>query len=109
MSVPMAIEGLEVDYSTISGRQDLALKGLDLVFEPGNVTVVYGPSGSGKSTLLACLSGLQIPSSGRVTFDGKVLGYDNDDGLSRFRRENIGFIFQDARLAPSLPLLVIVE
>ena len=61
-----------------------------------------GPSGSGKSTLLHIISGLDTPTSGTVTFDGKDIYKTNDRELSAFRRRRIGFIFQQFNLLPVL-------
>src|SRR3546814_17709094 len=61
-----------------------------------------GPSGSGKSTLLHCMAGLDTPTSGRVLIDGTDLTGLNDKGLTRLRRDRIGFIFQSFNLVPTL-------
>jgi putative ABC transport system ATP-binding protein len=61
-----------------------------------------GPSGSGKSTLLNILGGLDVPSSGRVFFGKDELTDAGDDALTRFRRKNVGFVFQFYNLIPSL-------
>jgi len=79
-----------------------ALKGVDLEIRPGEFIVMLGPSGSGKSTLLNILGGLDTPSAGEVQFlDHDLTGADEDE-LTRFRREHVGFVFQFYNLIPSL-------
>ena len=68
------------------------LRGVDLSIAPGSFTAIVGESGSGKTTLLSILSTLLRPSGGRVTYDGKTLSELGD--IDRFRRHNIGFVFQ---------------
>jgi putative ABC transport system ATP-binding protein len=79
-----------------------ALKGVDLDIGAGEFIVMLGPSGSGKSTLLNILGGLDVPSRGALRFlDHDLTGAD-EDALTRFRREHVGFIFQFYNLIPSL-------
>jgi putative ABC transport system ATP-binding protein len=86
-----------------------ALRGLNLEIEPGRFIALKGRSGSGKTTLLNCLSGLDRPTSGTA----RVLGYDlselNDRQLTRWRREQLGFIFQSFGLLPTLSAYENVE
>src|SRR3954463_9415015 len=71
-----------------------ALRGVSLEIPRGQFTAVMGPSGSGKSTLMHILAGLDVPTSGTVTIEGRNIT-DMDDGeLTLLRREHIGFIFQ---------------
>lgn len=79
-----------------------ALRGVDLDLFEGELTVLLGPSGSGKSTLLNILGGLDVPSSGTVSYCGEVLKSGDDSSLTRFRREHVGFVFQFYNLIPSL-------
>ena len=79
-----------------------ALRGDDLEIRRGAFTAIMGPSGSGKSTLMHCLAGLDRPTSGEVTVAGQPLQNLNDDQLTIFRRENIGFVFQAFNLLPML-------
>ena len=79
-----------------------ALDGVDLKVEKGEFVAVVGTSGSGKSTLLHMLGGLDRPTSGRVTVDGKDIFSLKDEALTIFRRRKIGFVFQNYNLVPVL-------
>jgi len=79
-----------------------ALRGLDLVLETGELVVLLGPSGSGKSTLLNILGGLDTASSGEAWFLDHELSRLDDAGLTRYRRDHVGFVFQFYNLIPSL-------
>ena len=79
-----------------------ALRGIDLDLPRGRFTAIMGPSGSGKSTLMHCLAGLDQGSGGAVTVAGTDLGSLDDDALTIFRREHIGFVFQSFNLLPML-------
>ena len=79
-----------------------ALKGVDLDLFEREFVVLLGPSGSGKSTLLNILGGLDIPTSGTVSFREHRLSAANDAELTRYRREHVGFVFQFYNLIPSL-------
>jgi putative ABC transport system ATP-binding protein len=79
-----------------------ALRGVDLELFAGEFVVLLGPSGSGKSTLLNILGGLDVPSAGTVFYKGQQLTAFDDAGLTRYRRENVGFVFQFYNLIPSL-------
>ena len=79
-----------------------ALDGVNLAVEQGEFVAIVGTSGSGKSTLLHMLGGLDRPTSGSVTVDGKELSSLNDEALTIFRRRKIGFVFQSYNLVPVL-------
>ena len=82
-----------------------ALAGVDLSIERGEIVAIVGPSGSGKSTLLNLIGGLDRPTEGEVEIDGALLAKLDDDGLTRVRRDRIGFIFQFFNLLPTLTCL----
>ena len=87
------------------GAGQAAVRALDNVsvsFERGRFTAVMGPSGSGKSTLMQCLAGLDRPTSGSVYVGGQDIGRLDDSGLTRLRRDRIGFVFQYFNLVPTL-------
>jgi putative ABC transport system ATP-binding protein len=79
-----------------------ALHGVSLAFPAGSFTAVMGPSGSGKSTLLQCAAGLDAPTSGQVFVGGAEVPQGNEEELTEFRRERVGFVFQQYNLIPYL-------
>jgi len=79
-----------------------ALDGVDLTVAKGEFVAIVGTSGSGKSTLLHMLGGLDHPTSGSVTVDGKEIFALKDEELTIFRRRKIGFVFQNYNLVPVL-------
>lgn len=79
-----------------------ALRGVDLFLYEREFVVLLGPSGSGKSTLLNILGGLDVPTSGNVSYHGKDLTDGKDQTLTTYRREHVGFVFQFYNLIPSL-------
>ena len=79
-----------------------ALGGVDLDLYEGEFLVLLGPSGSGKSTLLNILGGLDVPTSGLVRFRDHDLSDENDELLTHYRRQHVGFVFQFYNLIPSL-------
>jgi putative ABC transport system ATP-binding protein len=79
-----------------------ALRGVNFTVDKGEFVAIVGTSGSGKSTLLHMLGGLDNPTSGTVTIDGKELGNMKDEERTIFRRRKIGFIFQSFNLVPVL-------
>lgn len=78
------------------------LKGISLQVEDGNLVVILGASGSGKSTFLNIISGLERPDGGSIFYDGTEITALSESALTAFRRENIGFIFQQYYLLPNL-------
>ncbi len=86
-----------------------AVKSLDLIIEQGEFVAVMGPSGSGKTTLLNMLGGIDVPTSGEVKIDGNDICHLSEKDLIAFRRDHIGFIFQDYSLLPVLTALENVE
>lgn len=86
-----------------SGENEVrALDGVNLEVERGEFVAIVGTSGSGKSTLLHMLGGLDRPTSGKVTVDGKDIFSLKDEALTIFRRRKIGFVFQAYNLVPVL-------
>ena len=79
-----------------------ALRGVDFVLLPRELVVLLGASGSGKSTLLNLLGGLDVPTTGEISFSGNSLTHANDAALTAYRRRHVGFVFQFYNLVPSL-------
>jgi putative ABC transport system ATP-binding protein len=88
-------------YRTRAGEVR-ALDGIDLTIGPGEFMAVEGPSGSGKSTLLQLLGALDKPTSGSLHFDGKDLSSFDDGDLTALRSRDVGFVFQNFNLIPTL-------
>lgn len=86
-----------------------ALRGVNLEIEAGHLIALKGRSGSGKTTLLNCLGGLDQPTSGVVRVFGRELAQMNDNQLTQWRREQVGFIFQSFSLMPTLSAYENVE
>src|ERR1700734_1418189 len=79
-----------------------ALADISVTFDRGRFTAVMGPSGSGKSTLMHCMAGLDRPTSGQAFVGGLDIGTLDDSGLTKLRRDRIGFVFQSFNLVPTL-------
>ncbi|MBX7058809.1 MAG: ABC transporter ATP-binding protein [Leptospirales bacterium] len=82
--------------------ETVALRSVDLEIFAGEYVTLLGPSGSGKSTLLNLLGGLDTASAGQIEFRNRLLTAANDEELTRYRREHVGFVFQFYNLIPSL-------
>ena len=93
--------GLTKRYGAGDAHVD-ALCGVSLDIEESKLTAIMGPSGSGKSTLMHILAGLDTPSEGTVTIAGIEITSMSDSGLTKLRREHIGFVFQFFNLLPML-------
>ena len=89
-------------YYGTGDTQVKALDGVELNIQQGEFVAIVGTSGSGKSTLLHMLGGLDRPTSGTVTVDGKDIFALKDEPLTIFRRRKIGFVFQSYNLVPVL-------
>jgi putative ABC transport system ATP-binding protein len=97
------IEAVDVHKTYDRGGAEVhALRGASLTVEKGEFCSIMGPSGSGKSTLLHVLGGLDHATAGAVHVDGVDLASLSDDELTRFRRQNLGFVFQFFNLLPSM-------
>lgn len=103
------IDGLRKTYNQDSDFPVHAVKALNLTIEQGEFVAVMGASGSGKTTLLNMLGGIDAPSAGKVSIDGCDICDLPEKELIAFRRDHIGFIFQDYSLLPVLTALENVE
>lgn len=86
----------------VKGNKTQVLKGVDLEIADGDFVVVLGASGSGKSTLLNVISGLERPDGGAVLYDGRDIAALGERELTEFRRETVGYIFQQYYLLPNM-------
>ncbi|SDA09963.1 putative ABC transport system ATP-binding protein [Ruminococcus sp. YE71] len=104
MEKVLDVKGLCKTY-VVNKRQNNVLKNIDLTINEGEMVSVMGPSGSGKSTLLYCVSGMDRPTSGEVSFDGKDISKLNDKKLAEVRLDEMGFIFQQMYMMKNLSVL----
>lgn len=104
METAIYVENAVKEYE-IGEKGFMALKGVSLSISKGEFLAVVGKSGSGKSTLLNLLGGIDRPTSGKITVNGKEISNMGENRLSRFRGENIGFVFQFFQLMPTLTVL----
>lgn len=95
------IENVHKSYGTGDSRNEV-LKGVSLTVEDGDFVVILGTSGSGKSTLLNVVSGLEAADEGMICYDTMNLSSMSDGELTKFRKEYIGYIFQQYFLLPNL-------
>ena len=105
MSVPV-IQTEKANLELLSGKSMLhILKDVTFQVNSGEVTAVVGPSGSGKTSLLMILGGLERATTGKVTVGGQDISTANEDQLAIFRRKNLGILFQNFHLIPSMTAL----
>ncbi|MHA1976667.1 MAG: ABC transporter ATP-binding protein [Candidatus Hodarchaeales archaeon] len=111
MSSNILIEAKNLTKEYIRGRKEVvtAVNDVDLEIPRGKLIMVTGPSGSGKSTLLNVLSGLDKPTEGKIIFSDEDISGWEEERLSKFRQENIGFIFQNWELIRTLTALENIE
>lgn len=102
------LESIVKTYKSASGANH-ALNDVSLELNKGEVIVILGPSGSGKSTMLNLLSGIDTPSKGKITYDGKRLDKMTELELTEYRRKHLGFIFQSYNLISNLTIKENVE
>jgi putative ABC transport system ATP-binding protein len=96
----------DVHRSFIVGEVEVrVLRGVDLDIHAGELFIIRGESGSGKSTLMNMIGGIDQPTSGSISFDGQEITSLNERDLTKFRRDNVGFVFQFYNLVPTLSAL----
>lgn len=79
-----------------------ALVDINISIKSGDFIIIQGPTGCGKSTLLNVMSGLDLPDSGKIIFDGENIARSKEDRLAKIRRQKVGFVFQDFNLINTL-------
>ncbi len=97
----ISVRGLSMRLAS-GGREVTVLADVSLEVPPGQFLAIAGPSGSGKSTLLGLIAGLDQPSAGRIEVAGVDVTALDEDGLARFRRDHVGYVFQSFHLLPTL-------
>jgi putative ABC transport system ATP-binding protein len=98
------LEDLRLTLTSAAGPVNI-LSGVSLAVESGEAVALVGPSGSGKSSLLMVAAGLEAPTSGRAIVGGTDLTTLGEDALARFRRGNVGIVFQSFHLIPTMTAL----
>jgi putative ABC transport system ATP-binding protein len=99
-----ALDDVHLTLASAAGPVDI-LRGVSLEIAAGETVSLVGPSGSGKTSLIMVLSGIERPTSGRVSIDGRDLRALNEDALARLRRAAIGIVFQNFHLIPTMTVL----
>src|SRR6478735_9142978 len=98
------LEDVRLTLASAAGPVNI-LNGVSLAVDPGETIALLGPSGSGKSSLLMVASGLEAPTAGRVRIAGTEITRMGEDALARFRRGNVGIVFQSFHLIPTMTAL----
>ncbi len=97
-----------IEFRNVSKAYDMgekkifAINDINFTIDEGEFVVILGPSGAGKSTVLNLLGGMDFATSGQIFIDGKDITKYNDDKLTEYRAENVGFVFQFYNLIPTL-------
>jgi putative ABC transport system ATP-binding protein len=95
------LDGVELKLDSEAGSVNI-LKGINLEIAAGETVSVVGPSGSGKTSMMMLIGGLERQTGGRVQVAGHDLSMLDEDGLARFRRDNVGIVFQNFHLVPTM-------
>ncbi len=101
----LKVERLTKTYATAGGHDLTVLKEVSFALGAGATLAIVGPSGSGKTTLLGLCAGLDRPSSGTVELAGRSIGEMSEDGRALARNADVGFVFQNFQLIPTLTAL----
>ncbi len=103
-----SLKNVKKIYKSQAGKT-YALDDITFDIQKGEVVVILGPSGSGKSTMLNVLSGIDVPTSGKIKYFDTDISKLSDIELTNYRKENLGFIFQSYNLIPNLTIYENVE
>ena len=95
------LDGVELKLESEAGSVNI-LKGINLEIAQGETVSVIGPSGSGKTSMMMLIGGLERQTSGTIHVAGQELSRLDEDGLARFRRDNVGIVFQNFHLVPTM-------
>ncbi len=98
------LQDVHLSLTSAAGEVNI-LRGISLAVDQGEAVGIIGPSGGGKSTMMMVIAGLERASSGQVETAGIDLGQMNEDELALFRRDNVGIVFQDFHLIPTMTAL----
>jgi putative ABC transport system ATP-binding protein len=98
----LELRAVRKHFAGPDGEAIRAVDGISLTVDPGELVAIYGPSGSGKSTLLYLAAGITAPDEGVVEFDGRDLATLSRRAAARYRRNELGFVFQSSKLVPGL-------
>lgn len=104
----ITVENLKKSYQARENKNEV-LGGISLTLEQGQIGVILGPSGSGKSTLMNIIGGVDRADSGSIHVDGLEITSLDDDRLTDYRRDSVGFIFQFYNLVPNLTVTENIE
>ena len=100
----LTLESVELQLTSDAGPVEI-LRGIDLTIGAGETVGVVGPSGSGKTSLLMVIAGLESLTAGRIEAAGQDISGRDEDTLARFRRDNVGIVFQNFHLVPTMTAL----
>jgi putative ABC transport system ATP-binding protein len=100
----VCLKDVHLTLESAAGEVNI-LRGISLAVEQGEAVGIIGPSGGGKSTMMMVIAGLERASSGQVETAGIDLGQMDEDALALFRRDNVGIVFQDFHLIPTMTAL----
>lgn len=98
------LDGIELKLESEAGSVNI-LKGINLDIAAGEIVSVVGPSGSGKTSMMMLIGGLERQTAGKLHVAGEDLAALDEDGLARFRRDNVGIVFQNFHLVPTMNAL----
>ena len=100
----ISLDDVKLDLESGAGKVNI-LKGINLRIQEGDSVSIVGPSGAGKTSLMMVIAGIEAVSSGKINVSNHDLSSLTEDQLARFRRDNVGIVFQAFRLIPNMTAL----